>query len=371
MKRTQLFEYHASHAKLTEFAGYEMPIWYSTIMEEHMAVRSKSGIFDVSHMGRFSVRGRDAARFLEGLVPTHVQPQPNNKSFYTLLLNDSAGIIDDLIIIRNADEDFLVVVNAANAPKDFDHMRNRSDDHDFEMNDITAETAMIALQGPEASDVLQPLVSLDLKELKRFRSIGAKVLGKKCTLSRTGYTGEDGFEIIVHDATVDDPAAAVGIWNQLAKSAKPCGLGARDSLRLEAGYPLHGSDIDESTNPFEADLSWVLSADKTGYVGSEEVSRLRTSPPGRARKGVVLDEGIPRHGFDVLDADFHVVGQVTSGTFSPVLRKGIALARVSANVGEASNAWVKIRDSPKPGRYARPPFYDEKLYGWKRQRNGI
>jgi aminomethyltransferase len=371
LKRTQLFGYHASHAKLTEFAGYEMPLWYSTTMEEHMAVRSSSGIFDVSHMARFSVKGRDSSKFLENLVPTHVQSQSINKSFYTLLLNDRAGIIDDLIIIRKADEDFLVVVNAANASKDFGHMRRQTSGYDVDMVDLTPETAMIALQGPESAKVLQPMVSVDLKELKRFRTVGTEVLGKKCTLSRTGYTGEDGFEIIVYGATLENPAAAVEIWNELAKSSKPCGLGARDSLRLEAGYPLHGSDIDESTNPFEADLAWVLSADKTSYVGSDEVSKLRASPPARVRKGIVMDEGIPRHGFEVLDSDSRVVGQVTSGTFSPVLRKGIALARVSAAVGDAPGAWVKIRDANKLGRYAKPPFYDEKLYGWRRQRNGI
>ena len=148
-------------------------------------------------------------------------------------------------------------------------------------------------------------------------------------------------------------------------------MGARDSLRLEAGLPLHGSDIDEKTNPFEADLSWVISADRTGYVGSDEVARLGILPPSRVRKGLVLDEGIPRHGFDVLDASSRVIGQVTSGTFSPVLRKGIALARVGASAGGVPDAWVKIRAESKPGHYVKPPFYDEKLYGWKRQRNGI
>ncbi|MDG6901812.1 MAG: glycine cleavage system aminomethyltransferase GcvT [Nitrososphaerota archaeon] len=371
MKRTQLYDYHASHAKLTEFAGYEMPVWYTTTPEEHMAVRTKSGIFDVSHMGRFTVKGKDSGKFLEGLVPTRVQSQPNAKSFYTLLLNDKGGIADDLIIVRKADEDFLVVVNAANASRDLGHMRGHMGGYDVELDDVTSASAMIALQGPEAAKVLQPLVPTTLNELKRFRSVETEVLGEKCTLSRTGYTGEDGFEMIVYDATLDDPSPASKIWNELAKVSKPCGLGARDSLRLEAGYPLHGSDIDEETNPFEADLAWVLSADKTGYVGSEAISESRTRPPSRVRKGVVLDEGVPRHGFEVLDVDSRTVGHVTSGTFSPILRKGVALARVSADVGDQTAAWVKIRDSKKLGHYVKPPFYDEKLYGWKRQRNGI
>ncbi|MDV3278282.1 MAG: glycine cleavage system aminomethyltransferase GcvT [Nitrososphaerales archaeon] len=366
MKKTQLFEYHSKHAKLTEFAGYEMPLWYTTITEEHMAVRNKCGIFDVSHMGRFSVQGKDSGRFLEGLVPTSVQSQPDAKSFYTLLLNEAAGIIDDLIIMRKTGTDFLVVVNAANASRDLDHIRRRSGGYDVQIDDVTGRTAMIAVQGPEAAAALQRLTAVDLMALKRFRSIDGEALGRRCTISRTGYTGEDGFEVIVYDTTVDDPAAAAAVWDALAKPAKPCGLGARDSLRLEAGFPLHGSDIDDKTNPFEAGLSWVVSADKTGYVGYDAVSRLRASPPARVRRGIVLDEGIPRHGFEVLDAQGGVAGQVTSGTFSPVLRKGIALAMIRRDIPESSGARVRIRETSFPGRYVKPPFYDESLYGWKR-----
>lgn len=370
MKRTQLFDYHASHAKMTEFAGYEMPLWYSTIAAEHMAVRERCGIFDVSHMGRFSVRGQDAARLLDGLVPTAVESQPSPKSFYTLLLNASAGIVDDLIVIKKSGSEFLVVVNAANSASDLALVVEASRGLDVEVGDVTAETAMVAVQGPQAAAVLRPLVSIDLGELKRFGSVETEVLGAKSTVSRTGYTGEDGFELVVHDATVEDPAKAAAVWDALAKSATPCGLGARDSLRLEAGFPLHGSDIDEETNPFEAGLSWVISADKKGYVGYDAVSRLRAAPRARARKGIVLDEGIPRHGFRVLDSRGGAVGHVTSGTFSPVLRKGIALALVGADLGDASQAWVEIREESRPGRYVKPPFYDASLYGWKRGGNG-
>jgi aminomethyltransferase len=208
-----------------------------------------------------------------------------------------------------------------------------------------------------------------LAALKRFRSVEGVVLGGRCTISRTGYTGEDGFEVIVHGTTVDDPAAATAVWDALARYAKPCGLGARDSLRLEAGFPLHGSDIDDKTNPFEAGLSWVVSADKTGYVGYDSVSMLRASPTARIRRGIVLDEGIPRHGFEVLDAQGGGAGQVTSGTFSPVLRKGIALAMVRRDIPESSGALVRVRETSVPGRYVKPPFYDEHLYGWKRGSN--
>ncbi|MDV3292933.1 MAG: glycine cleavage system aminomethyltransferase GcvT [Nitrososphaerales archaeon] len=368
--RTQLFDYHAKHGKLTEFAGYEMPLWYTTITEEHLAVRNSSGIFDVSHMGRFSIKGKDSSALLESLVPTNVESQPAGKSFYTLLLNETAGIIDDLIIIKKAENEFLAVVNAANASRDLDHIREHMTGGDVLIDDLTMESAMIAMQGPDAAKALAPLTSIDLPGLKRFRSIDGQVLGAHCTISRTGYTGEDGFEIIVHHTTVDEPTQALSVWNALAMSSRPCGLGARDSLRLEAGLPLHGSDIDDRTDPFEAGLSWVISAGKTGYVGFKAVSELKEAGPAEVRRGIVLDSGIPRHGFEVFDNQGNTVGTVTSGTFSPILRKGIALSRVRENFPDTAGVAVKIRGSKATGRFAKPPFYDEKLFGWKRQGNG-
>jgi aminomethyltransferase len=369
MKRTQLFDYHRQSGKLMEFAGYEMPLWYTSMTEEHLAVRNGSGIFDVSHMGRISIKGKGSGALLESLAPTTVQSQQVGKSFYTLLLNETAGIIDDFIILKKSEDEFLAVVNAANRVRDLDHIMKHAAGEDVEVEDQTDVSAMIALQGPGAADALRPLTALDLSSLKRFRCTDAEVLGSPCTVSRTGYTGEDGFEIIVHCTTVEEPARALRAWKALANSARPCGLGARDSLRLEAGYPLHGSDIDERTNPFEAGLSWVVSAGKAGYVGFEAISALKGSSPSVTTKGIVLDQGIPRHGFDVLDGGGKI-GTVTSGTFSPILRKGIALSKVKAGVPEAAKPWVMIRNAKSVGRFVKPPFYDEKLYGWRRQGNG-
>lgn len=369
MKRTQLFDYHKQSGKLTEFAGYEMPLWYTSITDEHLAVRNSCGIFDVSHMGRFNIKGRDSAALLEGLLPTSVQTQQVWKSFYTLLLNDEAGIIDDLIVLRKGEDEFLAVVNAANREKDLAQIKKRAAGEDAEIEDQSNTSAMIALQGPDSSGALAPLTDIDLTSLKRFRGVDGKVLGNPCTVSRTGYTGEDGFEIIVGGTTAEQPKRALDVWNALAEKAKPCGLGARDSLRLEAGYSLHGSDIDEKTNPFEAGLSWVLSAGKTGYVGSQAIARIRDAPPTVVTKGVVLDQGIPRHGFEVLDESGRI-GNVTSGTFSPILKKGIALAKIRANVPDTTTPSVMVRDAKSGGRFAKPPFYDEKLYGWKRQSTG-
>ena len=367
LKETPIHSYHVEHAKMTEFAGYDMPLWYSTTTAEHMAVRNSSGIFDVSHMGRFEVNERRAGGFLEGLVPTQVQQQPVGKAFYTLLLNDRGGIIDDLIISKLAEDRYLMVVNAANAETDMRQIMAHAPSG-LAIRDVTETSAMIAVQGPAAQSSLQPLTPLDLAQLKRFRCAETTILGNPGLISRTGYTGEDGFEVIL---TGLDPGTskALDVWERLAVTSAPCGLGARDSLRLEAGYPLHGSDIDQDTDPFQAELSWVISARKSGYVGSDAIRELGAKPPAIIRRGLVLDEGIPRHGFQVFEQS-EPAGTVTSGTFSPVLRKGIALSKVRSTVEANSPVTVRVRDSQEPARMVKPPFYDERIYGWKRASKG-
>jgi aminomethyltransferase len=368
LKTTQLHYYHAAHAKMTEFAGYDMPLWYTTTSDEHFAVRGTSGIFDVSHMGRFLAEGSKASGFLEGLVPTNVQSQPVGKAFYTLLLNEKGGIIDDLIIERLSEDRYMVVVNAANAEVDMRHMMAHAPGG-YAMEDLTPSSAMIAVQGPKAAESLQPLTEADLGELKRFRCIETKVAGERALVSRTGYTGEDGFEVIVYGTSVERPEGAARVWERLAVKSRPCGLGARDSLRLEAGFPLHGSDIDQTTSPFKADLAWVMSAGKSVYVGREALSDPAAKQPEELRRGLVLDSGIPRHGFEV-DDSFGKVGAITSGTFSPVLRKGVAQCYVRRDRSEfGTRLSVKVRDAPIEGTITRPPFYDELVYGWKRQKS--
>ncbi|MDG7008589.1 MAG: glycine cleavage system aminomethyltransferase GcvT [Nitrososphaerota archaeon] len=367
LRTTQLHDYHAAHAKLTEFAGYEMPLWYTTTTDEHMAVRSASGIFDVSHMARFEVKGERSTGFLEGLVPTSVGSQPPGKAFYTLLLNDRGGIIDDLIVEKLAADRYMVVVNAANAQTDMVHMMDHAP-AGLAFQDVTETTAMVAVQGPAASASLQPLTDLDLNQLKRFRCAEAKVAGEEALVSRTGYTGEDGFEVIVYHTSNSDPQRALRIWERLAETSVPCGLGARDSLRLEAGLPLHGSDIDQGTDPFEADLTWVMTAGKSGFVGASALSKYEDQGPAVIRRGLVLESGIPRHGFDVVD-DSGSLGKVTSGTFSPLLRKGVAMCKVTADHSAfGTQVGVLVRDARQGGMITKPPFYDERHYGWKRQK---
>lgn len=339
-------------------------------MDEHLAVRNQVGIFDVSHMGRIGIGGPDAGRLTDKLVPTRSSSQVTGRSFYTLLLNTEGGILDDLIIIKRGDDDYLLVVNAANKEKDLKHISLVANGYDVSLQDITDHSTMIAVQGPAASQALQPYTPQDLSEIKRFNHVFSDVAGSRATITRTGYTGEDGFEIILYDSGIPNNSLALSFWNKLSEVARPCGLGARDSLRIEAGLPLYGSDIDETTNPIEADLSWVFSKEKTGYIGSESASRYLGSPPGRLRRGLVLTDKIPRHDFAVTNELGEGIGRVTSGTFSPILKKGIALAYVDsryAQIGQGVN--VTVRDIQTGARVVKPPFYDESVYGWKRTAN--
>jgi aminomethyltransferase len=365
MKRTPLYEFHRTHGKMVEFAGYEMPIWYTSTLEEHMSVRNRAGIFDVSHMGRVDVTGPDAARFVEALLPTGIGKQPDGKSVYTLLLNKDAGIIDDLIVLKMGQERYLLVVNAASKSKDLRHMEEVGAGFNYRMDDITESTTMIAVQGPLAVEALQPLTPLPLAAMKRFTHHLSTVDGVRAVITRTGYTGEDGFEIILYDAA----AGSVAVWEALARSgAVPCALGARDSLRLEAGLPLYGSDMDETTNPLEADLGWVISKDKQSYVGWERLASVVQQGPARIRRGIIMDERIPRRDFKITDQDGDEIGMVTSGTFSPILKRGIAMGYVktpSPQLGDAVK--VVVRDAASSGRVAKFPFYDDSLYGWKRK----
>jgi aminomethyltransferase len=368
LRTTQLHGYHVAHAKMTEFAGYDMPLWYTTTTDEHFAVRNGSGIFDVSHMARVEVKGGQATGFLEGLVPTNVGSQPSGKAFYTLMLNDRAGIVDDLIIERLSEDRYLLVLNAANAEIDRQHIAKQAP-AGLEVEDMTSSTAMIAVQGPRAAESLQPLTDLDLAGLRRFRCSLTRVAGERALVSRTGYTGEDGFEVIVYGPTTDHPEGALRVWEKLAATSTPCGLGARDSLRLEAGLPLHGSDIDQNTNPFEADLAWVMSAGKTGYTGYDILAGPASREPTSIRRGLVLDSGVPRHGFEVTDSSGGL-GVVTSGTFSPISRKGIAQCRIRRDRSDfGTRVGVEVRDKLVGGTITKPPFYDERMYGWKRQKS--
>lgn len=358
---------------MTEFSGFDMPLWYKGIVDEHMAVRNAAGLFDVSHMGRFWISGPDATNFLAYLLPTNPSTINDGRAFYSTICNQEGGIVDDIIANRFSGERYLMVVNAGNREKDFGWLKNLASGFQVTLDDFSDGSALIAFQGPLAAGILQKTTDLDLAKIRRFAFTEAQVGGEKCLISRTGYTGEDGFEITVFDSPVESPDKALKVWNEILQLGSkqgvlPCGLGARDSLRLEAGMCLWGQDIDEKTTPVEAALEFVITRDGRKFMGEEALRKELES--GTTRKRVafsVLEPGIPRHGFS-LNFSGRSVGSVTSGTFSPVLKQGIGMGYLPSSISETGQAIsVDIRGSEKSAVVVSTPFYNTSKYGFKRK----
>lgn len=310
---------------MVDFAGWEMPLQYSGIINEHLWTRESASIFDVSHMGRVKVMGPDAEKYLNYLTTANVSKMDELDAKYALMLNERGGIIDDLVIYKLPEGDFLVVINAATTPKDLNHMEKVKEEGKFDvaLENITDNVAQIALQGPESVNVLQRYTEAPLDKVYYYTAVETKVMGYDVLLSRTGYTGEDGFEIYAV------PDAIINITVELLsnEAVRMAGLGARDTLRLEAGYVLYGNDIDESTDPISARLKWTIDFDKD-FIGKEAVLKVMEQKPEYYRVGLrAVSKGIPRHADPVYLND-EKVGHVTSGTFSPILKKGIAMAYV-------------------------------------------
>lgn len=374
LKKTHLYEYHAKHGNVVDFGGFAMPVWYQGIQIEHNAVREACGIFDTSHMGRTWAEGPDVERFLNYVVTNDVSRLDVNGGLYTVMCNPQGGIVDDLITYKASPERFLVVYNASNREKDFKWLKKNSKDFDLKLSDFSDKIAMIAVQGPKAEEMLQKMTEEDLSKVGRFEIADLTISGYKVMAARTGYTGEDGFEIFVLDCPVNQPEKALKIWNDLIENgAVPCGLGARDSLRLEAGLWLYGNDIDETTNPLEAGLRWTVKLKKEGYfIGQRAIQMMRDEGIPRTLIGIKLDErGIPRHGYEVLNVNEEVIGEVTSGGFSPTLNIGIAMAYVPPEYKEiGTDLLIRIRKNLAKGKVVKHrPFYDETKYGWKRDKS--
>jgi len=304
------------------FAGWEMPVQYSGILDESRAVRTNAGLFDISHMGRVHVHGPGSVQLLDRLTPNDVLGLGPWNAQYSLLTNPDGGIIDDIIIYRLKEEEFAVVVNASNTEKDLDWIRRHSVPETV-IDEYTERTAMIAVQGPNAPELVNDLADKDLLALNRFAFTDGQITGAYTAFCRTGYTGEDGFELIV-------PAEhAEAVWEALVDAgATPCGLGARDALRIEAGYPLYGHEIDDSTTPVEAGLMWVVKLDKGEFIGRDAIKRVKEQGPSRKLVGLTLQERIvPRQGY-TLFVGTEEAGTVTSGVFSPTTQRGLGMAYV-------------------------------------------
>lgn len=357
MKQTPFTNIHRSlNAKLVEFAGFEMPIQYSGIIDEHLAVRNSVGVFDVSHMGEFVVRGPGALRFLQNVTINDVTHLSPGKVQYTAMCYDDGGIVDDLLLYHCGDY-YMLVVNAANLKKDFDWLSSHVGS-DVTLEDQSDATALLAVQGPNSLAVLQPLCDADLGSLAYYSFLRATIAGIPVLISRTGYTGELGFEIYVNA----DYARATALWNEIFKAGasfgiKPVGLGARDTLRLEMGFCLYGNDIDPTTNPIEAGLGWITKTEKGDFVGKANIAAARQTGPSRRLVGLVLpDRALARKGYEITLGGLPV-GIVTSGNFSPILKRGIAMGYVKSEYAKpGTELAVSVRGQQVPATVTKPPF---------------
>lgn len=356
LKKTPLYDIHVSSGgRMVPFAGYMMPVSFSGIIDEHMAVRRGAGLFDVSHMGRIEILGETADAYIEQLTTNSVASLKIGQAQYSAMLTEKGGIIDDILVYRDADR-YLLVVNAANHEKDLSWMQMHLTGG-VSLRDVTEDIAQIALQGPASQQVLSRLTGMDLDEIRYYWFARGEVSGIEIMVARTGYTGEDGFELYVSQ----DRAA--GLWRELMEAGKdtgilPCGLGARDTLRLEMRYCLYGNDMDETTTPLEAGLGWITKMDKGQFIGREAlVEQVKNGVKRRLVGFEVQGKGIPRPGYPVF-CDGREVSKVASGTSSPSLRKGIGTAYLPAEYC-AGGTWIEIdvRQKRVPARVVKGPFY--------------
>ena len=361
VKQTFLHDRHVEQgARMVDFAGWHMPVQYTSIIDEHNTVRNSVGIFDVSHMGEVIVKGNDALKFLNKIVPQDISKLTDSKAVYCQLPNKKGGLLDDLIIYKLEDNKYLVIANASRVDTDINWMALNKDELDVEIIDESHNYSMIAVQGPKACELV---TKMGLKELPKFFSIKEDVLyGKELWVSRTGYTGEDGVELIVKNNL------ALFFWNKLLEEGKeygikPIGLGARDTLRLEAALHLYGNDLDEETTPIEAGLSWSIPKDKTEYYNGKEVIEAQLKN-GVSKKLVglkMLDKGIARHGYDVYYNN-EKIGVVTSGGISPVRGDNIALAYIKTldNLAVGSTIQIMIREKLYNAEIIKKPFIEKR-----------
>ncbi len=374
VKRTHLYEFHKANGKMFVFAGFEMPVWYKGIIHEHLAVRNAVGIFDVSHMGRSLITGSDSEAFLNYVITNDVSVLKPMSAQYSTMCNENGGIIDDFVVSRLEEQKFLMVYNASNREKDFKWLKKHSEGFNVKIEDVSDKIAMFAVQGPKAEETLQKISTESLNEVGRFRCCWNKIGNIEVFMSRTGYTGEDGFEVFVW-SSLNNPDKAVKVWSQILEAGKeygiePCGLGARDTLRLEAGMCLYGNDIDETITPLEARLSFVVKFNKDNFVGKEALVKQKEIGIKRKRIGIkILERGIPRKDYEIYLND-EKIGVLTSGTYSPLLQKGIGMGYVPPeHAKEGEQVMIKIRNKLLKAEIVKLPFYQRRgkdkalLYG--------
>ena len=357
MKRTPLFNKHVSlGAKMVPFAGFEMPVQYSGLTEEHFAVREKAGLFDVSHMGQFFIEGPGAKDLLQYVATNNADALKDGKAQYTCLTNENGGIVDDLIVYKIADEKYFVVVNASNIDKDWNHISNHNTFGAI-MTNASDEMSLLAIQGPKATEILQKLTPVQLQDLPYYHFAIGEVAGvQNVIISNTGYTGSGGFEIYFKNEDAEK------LWDDLMSAGEefgmlPCGLGARDTLRLEKGFCLYGNDLDDNTTPLEAGLGWITKFDKD-FVAKDILEKQKSEGVTKKLAGFEMQEkAIPRNGYPVVDAEGKTIGKVTSGTMSPMKKTGIGLAYLDTDFTKVgTEIFIQIRNKNIPAQVVKPPF---------------
>ncbi|MBI4411249.1 MAG: glycine cleavage system aminomethyltransferase GcvT [Deltaproteobacteria bacterium] len=365
LKRTPLFEIHKKlGARMVEFGGWEMPVQYTGVIEEHRAVRNSAGLFDISHMGEIFVTGEHARDFVNLITTNDISKILDGQCQYAACCYEKGGVVDDVISYRFNPKKYLIIVNASNVDKDFEWFQ-KNKTAGVTLENKSSDYSLLALQGPKAQKILQPLVDYPLDKLVYYHFCETKMGGKPIILSRTGYTGEDGFEIC--GAWDDAPV----FWELLMKEGasnglQPIGLGARDTLRLEAAYSLYGHEIGETINPLEARLGWVVklgstTLDKSDFIGKKALQEIKASGIKRNLVGIeMVENGIPRQGYEVFSGE-RKIGVITSGTFSPTLNKAIGLALVESGFGAVgSELLVQVRRQKLRGQIVNLPFYKRK-----------
>ena len=357
MKKTTFNNIHKKlGAKIVEFAGYEMPIQYTSIIAEHKAVRNSVGVFDVSHMGEVFVTGEKALDFVQHITINDASKLFPGRVQYSAMCYPDGGIVDDLLVYKISDKEFLLVINASNIDKDFSWMKENNK-FGVTLNNRSDEFSLLAVQGPNSGEILKKLVP-NMPELEYYHFTKGKIAGIDMIISRTGYTGELGYELYF----TGDVSQAEKVWDVIFKAGKefdiqPVGLAARDSLRLEMGYCLYGNDIDQTTNPIEAGLGWITKTDKGNFIGRDAILKMKQEGPGRKLVAMISDEKtFPRHGYDIT-SEGRKIGIITSGTVSPVLEKPVALGYVDKPFNSpGSNVAFKIRDKEFPAVVTKLPF---------------
>lgn len=359
LKKTCLHARHeAMGAMMSPFAGWDMPIQYAGIEEEHSAVRNACGVFDVSHMGEVVVSGKDAEMFVNEIFTNDVRGLSEGKILYGMMLNPDGGVIDDLLVYKLSDDKYLLVINAGNIDKDVAWIRSQSERYKVEIKDLCDVTAQLAVQGPQASHVMTTILGIDCEQLDFYTFAVYDYKDDKILVSRTGYTGEDGFEIYA------SPLFIVGMWDALTGSGccSPCGLGCRDTLRFEAGLPLYGDELTELTTPLEAGLGMFVKLDKPSFIGRDALLKQKETGLQRRLVGLeLLAPGIARHGYQVLDADGNEIGVVTTGYKSISLGKTIAMAMIDSRFAAlGTHVQVQIRRKAVPAVVIKKRFYQPK-----------